>query len=195
MAANDWPPLIRAVDAKNIVECRRLIDTGEANVNGDRTHYGSTALHIASYYGHLEISELLTSSGADVNIRNTYGWTALHEASADGHLEIAELLTSSGADVNIRTSVGRTALHYASLHGHLEIAQLLLCQGADMSIRTNDGRTALDIASSYGRLKVDDCLRKWPLIMAIIELKEDLAVYHLLDAWTIIDLWQYLGNQ
>ena len=162
MAANNDPPLISAVDAENIVECRRLIDTGEANVNGDRRQYGDTALHYASLEGYLEISELLTSSGADVNIRN---------------------------------SNGNTALHWASYYGHLEIVQLLLCQGADISFRTNGGNTALDIASYYGRLKVADCLRKWPWTMAIIALKEDLAVYHLLDASTIIDLWQYLGNQ
>ena len=162
MAANDEPPLvISAVIAKNIVECRRLIDTGEANVNGDRNKYGRTALHLASIRG----------------------------------LEISELLTSSGADVNIRGSGGRTALHRASLNGHLEIVQLLLCQGADMSIRDNGGRTALDWASLCGCLKVADCLRKWPWTMAIIALKEDLAIYHLLDAWTLIDLWQYLGTQ
>ena len=162
MAAND-PPLISAVEAKNIVECKRLIDTGEANVNGDRDHQ--------------------------------YRWTALHWASIRGYLEIVQLLTSSGADVNIRSSSGSTALHRASFGGQLEIVQLLLFQGADMSIRDNHGRTALDIASRYGHLKVADCLRRWPWTMAIIELKEDLAIYHLLDAWTIIDLWQYLGNQ
>ena len=141
---------------------RRLIDTGEANVNGDR----------------------------DQN-----GWTALHMTSIKGYLEISELLTSSGADVNIRGRDGRTPLHIASMNGHLEIVQLLLCQGADISFRDNSGSTALDIASSYGRLQVADCLRKWPWTMAIIALKEDLAIYHLLDASTIIDLWQYLGNQ
>ena len=72
----------------------------------------------------------------------------------------------------------------------------MLCQGADMSIRANHGgSTALDWASSYGYLEVADCLRKWPWTMAIIALKEDLAVYHLLDASTLIDLWQYLGTQ
>ena len=164
MAANDRPPLISAVIAVNIVECRRLIDTGEANVNGDRAHYGRTALHYASIHGYLEISELLTSSGADVNIGNSYV---------------------------------QTALNYASIYGHLEIVQLLLCQGADISFRTFYGSTALDEASYYGRLKeVADCLRKWPWTMAIIiALKENLAVYHLLDASTIIDLWQYLRNQ
>ena len=163
MAANDDPPLVSAVLAKDIVECRRLIDTGEANVNGDR---------------------------------DQYGFNALHWASSSGYLEISELLTSSGADVNIRDSNGRTALHLASYNGHLEIVQLLLCQGADISIRDIDGDTALDFASSRGRLKVADCLRKWPWTMAIIiVLKENLAIYHLLDASTIIDLWQYLGNQ
>ena len=162
MAANDTPPLINAVKAEDIVECRRLIDTGEANVNGDRDQIGCTALHIASYRGYLEISELLTSSGADVNIRNRDG---------------------------------NTALHKASLYGYLEIVQLLLCQGADISFRSNSGSTALDIASYNGHLEVADCLRKWPWTMAIIiALKENLAVYHLLDASTIIDLWQYLGN-
>ena len=164
MAANDEPPLISAVKARNIVECRRLIDTGEANVNGDRIQSGC--------------------------------WTALHMASLRCNLEISELLTSSGADVNIRNSSGWTALHYASCNGRLEIVQLLLCQGADISFRNNDGDTALDLASSRGPLKVADCLRKWSWTMAIIiALKENLAVYHLLDASTIIDLWQYLGNQ
>ena len=51
MAANDTPPLISAVKAEDIVECRRLIDTGEANVNEDRDQYpwyGRTALHESS---------------------------------------------------------------------------------------------------------------------------------------------------
>ena len=158
-ANNDRPPLISAVRDKNIVECRRLIDTGEANVNGDREKYT--------------------------------GRTALHYASSRGYLEISELLTSSGADVNIRSSYGSTALHRASYQGHLEIVQLLLCQGADMSIIYIFVRTALDLASSHDHLEVADCLRKWPWTMAIIALKEDLAVYHLLDASTLIDLWQY----
>ena len=163
MATNNRPPpLIRAVNDNNIVECRRLIGTGEANVNEDIDQYGCSVLHIASLNGYLETAELLASLGADVNIISSDGWTALH---------------------------------IASLNGYLEIVQLLLCQGADVSIRDDIGDTALDLASYYGGLKIADCLRKWPWTMAIIVLKEDLAIYHLLDASTIIDLWQYLGNQ
>ena len=125
MAANDRPPLISAVLAKNIVECRWLIDTGEANVNGDRDKYGETALHEASLRGHLEISELLTSSGADVNIRGSYGRTALHYASMYGYLEIVQLLLCQGADISLRTNSGSTARDIASSYGYLEIADCL----------------------------------------------------------------------
>ena len=159
MAANNDQPLISAVLARNIVECRRLIDTGEAYVNEDKDNDGRTAVH----------------------------W-----ACSNGHLEIVRLLLCQGADMSIRDNDGDTALHDASSNGHLEIVQLLLCQGADMSIRDDNGWTALDWASSKGYLKeIAVCLRKWPWTMAIIALKEDLAVYHLLDASTLIDLWQY----
>ena len=126
MAANNEPPLFSAVLAEDIVECRRLIDTGEANVNEDRDHqYGNTALHWASTRGHLEISELLTSSGAEVNIRNRHGETALHFASYNGYLEIVQLLLCQGADISFRDNVGRTALDVASSYGRLEFADCL----------------------------------------------------------------------
>ena len=124
-ANNDRSPLISAFRDKNIVECRRLIDTGEANVNEDRDQYGSTALHWASNEGYLEISELLTSSGADVNISTRYGWTALHCASYYGRLEIVQLLLCQGADMSITLFNGRTALDWASSCGYLKIADCL----------------------------------------------------------------------
>ena len=62
------PPLIIAVQARNIVECRRLIERGEANVNADRDGLGWTALNWASVRGYLDIAELLVSSGADMAI-------------------------------------------------------------------------------------------------------------------------------
>ena len=93
MAANDTPPLISAVFDENIVECRRLIDTGEANVNGDRSQFGNTALHIASCCGHLEIIQLLLCQGADISFRNLFGRTALDMASSSyGRLKVADCL-------------------------------------------------------------------------------------------------------
>ena len=53
---NSSPPLIKAVETKNIVECRRLIDTGEANINENKDWVGNTAIHIASMEGRVEIA-------------------------------------------------------------------------------------------------------------------------------------------
>ena len=61
---NSSPPLIKAVETKNIVECRRLIDTGEANINENKDWVGNTAIHIASMEGRVEIAVLLAASGA-----------------------------------------------------------------------------------------------------------------------------------
>ena len=58
------PPLIIAVKARNIAECRRLIETGEANANEkDRDGVGWTALHWLSMRGYIDIAELLVYSG------------------------------------------------------------------------------------------------------------------------------------
>ena len=125
--SNNDPPLFSAVRANNIVECRRLIDTGEANINEDRDQIGGTALHLASIRCYLEISELLTSSGADVNIRRSAdGWTAVYVASFCGQLEIVKLLLCQGADMNIRDNNGISALKRASSYDDLkEVADCL----------------------------------------------------------------------
>ena len=123
MAAN--PPLIRAVEARNIVECRRLIETGGANVNADRDKYANTALHLASSRGHLDIVRLLLTEGADITIADNDGMTALHWASSRGHLDIVRLLLTEGADITIADNNGRTALILASRNGHIDIANCL----------------------------------------------------------------------
>ena len=53
---------------------------------------GSTALHIASCEGHVDIVELLLAAGASVDQEDAKdGWTALHYASSYGHVDIVEL--------------------------------------------------------------------------------------------------------
>ena len=119
------PPLIIAVNARNIIECRRLIETGGANVNGDRDKYGNTALHLASYWGRIDIVRLLLTEGADITIAANDGMTALHLASRNGHLDIVRLLLTEGADITIADSDGMTALHRASMYGNIDVANCL----------------------------------------------------------------------
>lgn len=66
-------------------ETKRLL-SGSSDTINSLSHDGWSALHLASYFGHLEIVRLLISSGADLGITSksklSYGNTALHSAVA-----------------------------------------------------------------------------------------------------------------
>jgi hypothetical protein len=68
------------------------------------------------------------------------------------------------------------------------LVMLLLSNGAEIHVRSNNGKTCL--GSSDHRIR--SILKKWPISMAIIILQE-LGLYYLIDAASLIDLYQYLG--
>ena len=76
---------------------------------------GMTPLHVAAWYGHKEIAELLIDAGADANATTYWGSTPLHVAAQDGHKEIAELLIAAGADVTVKDDYGFTPVDHANI--------------------------------------------------------------------------------
>ncbi|KAF5485807.1 Ankyrin repeat domain-containing protein 29 [Colletotrichum fructicola] len=75
----------------------RLLSAG-ANVNGDPSYYGRTALQAASGGGYISVVERLLSAGANVNAAPVrHGQTALQAASEAGHVEVVERLRAAGA--------------------------------------------------------------------------------------------------
>ena len=153
---NSSPPLIKAVETKNIIEYRRLIDTGEANINENMDWVGYTAIHIASMEGHVEIAVLLAASGADANIRNTYGWTALHSAAYCDRLEIVHLLLCQGANMDIRDfNEDRTTVVLACQYSRLEVADCLRKWPWTMAI------IALQELNSYKYLDFSSIMDLW----------------------------------
>ncbi|KDQ07888.1 hypothetical protein BOTBODRAFT_591041 [Botryobasidium botryosum FD-172 SS1] len=100
-------------------DCQEMVDIllhagADANLQ-DRTQ--STALHHASYKGHVATVRLLLASGADPNIRDWNGQTALHSALgtyAECSTEVVSALCEAGAEVNAKDRDGETPLHRAS---------------------------------------------------------------------------------
>eukprot|EP01043_Picozoa_sp_COSAG02_P032340 COSAG02_NODE_2156_length_9643_cov_55.052761_9_plen_440_part_00 len=59
---------------------------------------GDTALHDAARFGHVELSQVLLSSGADINIVNKEGQTPYQTAVEYEKPEVAELLAKAAAE-------------------------------------------------------------------------------------------------
>lgn len=123
---------------------------------------GFTPLGLASFFGHLEVVDVLLKQGADVNAvsRNATGYTALTGAVAGGHQKIVAALLSQGARPDHRYAQGYTALHEAAAGGKWAIAMLLLNHGADPQARTEDGKTPLALALEKGHQGIADLLRE-----------------------------------
>lgn len=97
---------------------REFLETfvkGKSDVNA-RSDSGSTALHAAAYYGHLEATKFLIENGADVNaVRSSDGETPLHKAASTGKLKVAELLLQAGARTDIAANNRKTPADKARL--------------------------------------------------------------------------------
>ncbi len=115
---------------------------------------GFTPLGLASFFGHLDIVNVLYMYHADPNIasNNAQHVAPLHSAVAGNHYEIASKLIEIGAEVNAVQADGFTPLMGAAQNGNLQMVQLLLAHGADKNARTakNSAQfpdmTALDFA-------------------------------------------------
>lgn len=64
-----------------------------------------TALHYASFNGHLEAIQTLIDHGANVDARDNDGATPCHYATDNCQNEAILLLAANGADVNMANNV------------------------------------------------------------------------------------------
>jgi ankyrin repeat protein len=104
---------------------KTLLDTRDAD--------GSTALHCATWKGHLEVVKFLIKTGADVHAQNNndhWGTTPLHAAAHANQSAIAQLLIDTGADVNAKDMNGKTPLHHTTFHKATAAAKILIKHGA-----------------------------------------------------------------
>ena len=89
---------------------------------------GRTALHVASFYGHVEVVRLLLEHGAQLNTAtSTSRSTPLHLAALSGHIEVVVELLKAGADPNITMNlIWETPLHLSTSIDDIERVVWLL---------------------------------------------------------------------
>lgn len=116
---------------------------------------GSTALHVAAFYGIDEAAIQLLAFGADVDAACHWDFiTPLNIAARQNRLDIAHILLDHGAKVNGIAGAGSPPLLDAAVKGHLEMATLLLQKGADVDATDDDGDPVLHSAAFNNKLDI-----------------------------------------
>ncbi len=154
----DGKSLLEAVRKGDAAALRVLVSAG-APVTTKVGEYKETLLHLAAQNGHLEITRLLISAGAELNAKDRDGFTPLHEAVYWMHPDMVKLLLEGGADIRVGDGDGLTALHWAAFWGRVEEAKLLLERGAGVDMRNiKNGETPLHSALAGNDIEVADLL-------------------------------------
>ena len=120
----------------------------DPNRVSERTPFGWTPLHVATFAGNVATTELLIARGADVNSRakSKFLNTPLQTALLSGQYATAKLVLDHGADAMVRQAEGFSALHVAAESGREDLIKLLISHGAEITSRADDGTTPLDVA-------------------------------------------------
>ncbi|CAH2102105.1 unnamed protein product [Euphydryas editha] len=118
-----------------------------------KSNLGWTPLHLATYFGHKDVVEVLLDAGVDVDEVNDTGDTALHKASFIGNEELVILLLNYKADVNIMNGEGRTAADVCKTQ---DVQRLL--EAASLAERRDRERKLLTAAREGKVEEVQDLL-------------------------------------
>src|SRR5215210_2073346 len=151
--------IFEACAAGEIERVERTLDASTINAYSAD---GWTPLHLAAFFGHPKIAELLLAQQADVaaRSRNNNGNTPLHAALAGDHKLVAGLLIGHGADVNAADAHGWRPLHLAAANNNLDAINALIAQGADVSAPNGEGSTPLSVAQEKNHREAAALLRK-----------------------------------
>src|SRR5882672_8928364 len=154
--------LFEACAAGEIERVERLLAEDASRLNsysGD----GWTPLHLAAFFGHAKIVELLLAQEADVaaRSRNPNGNTPLHAALAGNFKLVVGLLIGGGADVNASDAAGWRPLHLAAANNNMDAIKALVAQGADVAAGNGEGLTPLTIATEKNHREAAALLRRY----------------------------------
>jgi ankyrin repeat protein len=127
-----------------------------------------TPLHMAGYYGQVDVAEVLLRHRAQVDATDIWGHTPLHQVTlgigyynyeSSGMVSeelkkypgrvfrLAQRLLESGADVNAQSQDQETPLHLASRLRLHDMARFLLKHGADVNAKNSEGKSPVQVAS------------------------------------------------
>jgi len=91
----------------------RILLDHKTDVSACRGKTGATLVHVAAENASADMTLLLLSRNADVNLADKVGTTPPHVAVHECHTEIVQMLLANSPDVNAADYDGDTAVHLA----------------------------------------------------------------------------------
>jgi tyrosine-protein kinase len=155
--------LHRATAAGSDKVVSELLQCGGRDLTA-KNHDGQCAVHLAAFYGHVEVLAKLIDYGANVNVADSSGYSPLHVACQSNKAETVRLLLEARANPTTRNQITSwVPLHEAAWKGHMACAQVLLDVGdAPVMSRTDKDETPADLARANGANDMSDKLNDWP---------------------------------
>ena len=147
-------PVVAALAGRHF-ELAQVLHRNGSSMDPPGSSAKVSPLHSVTFYGDLEMVQVLLDYRVDVNARTHSGYTPLdyalelHSENLDPN--IFRLLLDHGADPNLRANDGLTPLYRASKYGKIEIVRLLVDRGASVEVQDKEGKTPLDVASGEHR--------------------------------------------
>ncbi|XP_040586253.1 putative ankyrin repeat domain-containing protein 19 [Mesocricetus auratus] len=146
-----------AVCRGELIEALHLLASKKFNIN-HRDTGKRTALHFASFYGHVHLVNFLLLNGSEINALDKKKCTPLVKAVQSRKNEIVFVLLDERADPNIKDINGESAIHQAVYVDNLDILSNLLTFGGDIEDQTKDGFTPLLLALRERKLHIAEYL-------------------------------------
>lgn len=140
-------PTVRTFPSVSLLTCK----------NGD----GWTPLHLASFFGRVEVADYLLSLGANVNSSTITRCTPLYLSIQRDQLQMVKFLVKAGADLEAKNDNGWTALHKAAYSDLPCIVKYLVIHNANVYTLTNRNRTPEDLAREYGNHEIVRYLQEY----------------------------------
>lgn len=159
-AARDSFDIFEAAAMGKLANVRSCLDA-DPDALGAYSADGFTPLHLATFFGKMEVVRFILANGGDVDAiaRNDSKVRPIHSAAATRDARMLRVILAAGADPDTKQTGGHTALHSAALHGNVPMTIALLAAGADPAMQNDERKSAIDLDAQANSGTIKNLLR------------------------------------
>ncbi|XP_029017328.1 ankyrin repeat and death domain-containing protein 1A [Betta splendens] len=146
--------------------------------------YGVAPIHLAAWFGSLEILKLLVQAGAEQKVENEGGLNIMHCAAINNHTDIVEYIVNDlqMKELDKEDQSGHQAFALAAEHGCVQMLEMLMEPYQMAAMKPNKrGDTPLHLAARNGHLDAVQLLLQSFDTLDEVNMDGETALYQAVD--------------